>query len=386
MPVASRMADRAHKAPIAPRRRLLVYYDDYHTPIDALADAVGEVDPVSVGFGGNSVAATGHLAAEHFDRSAWFADHFLARAIRANGWYQQHYNLSAALSRPALAVCIAGIARERGSETVVHGFAGNDRLRFESALAALLPGVAIHAVSDLLGSRTEANAQGFTRSANIWGETLEAGPLGDPAHDSAAFVFAGQGNDSAQRTIEIGFERGLPVAIDGTAMGLAELIAMLTQLGTENGLPWHDLVEDGHVGLKTRALYHSPAADILAAAHSDLVRFTGSRRQNRFRPLAEASWAELVYEGGWFDPLRATLDAFFEAADAHVTGSVTVALCARAMRVVGRRSDAALYDEGCAVYRAGEDFGAALIAGLRDQESHLAGLALAREDASPCTD
>lgn len=365
---------------------LLLYYDEYHTPLDALSNALGALQTIRILFGQHGHAVEADPAdVRQLDRTAWFADHYLGRAIRSGARYQRHYNLSAALARPALAEIVAELVAEGGNDSVVHGFAGNDQLRFESALATLCPGVAIRSVVDVLGSRTCANADDFTRSCNLWGATLEAGSLGDPGFGSADMAFAGRDPPARDATeIVIMFEQGLPISIGGERLPLADLIARLTEIGTAAGIAWHDLVEDGHVGLKTRALYHNPAADILAAAHADLVRITSSRRENRFRPLAEAAWAELVYEGGWFDPLREVLDAYFAAADRHVTGEVRVAIRSGQLRVVGRTTSCALYDERAAVYRAGQDFGASLIRGLRDQEAQLGRLALEREGARRC--
>jgi argininosuccinate synthase len=356
---------------------LILYYDDYHTPLEPLRRALYATEILAVSLGGRSASAPPPGPdVTWLDRSDWFADRYLARAIRADARYQQHYALSAALARPALAE-IAGEVASRGHD-VVHGFAGNDRLRFEIALAILCPHVTIRAVAELLGSRTQANRDGFTRSANLWGETCEAGALGDPAARSAELMFAEPARTAAAG-VAIGFERGLPVSLDGVPLGLGRLVAQLDRIGRDAGVAWHDLVEDGHVGLKTRALYHNPAADILAAAHRDLVRITGSRRATAFRRQASAAWAELVYDGGWFDPLRADLDAYFERADAHATGTVHVAIRGGQIRVVARDAAHPLYDEASAVYRAGQDFGDDLIRGLRDQAVRLGRLARARD-------
>jgi argininosuccinate synthase len=358
---------------------LLLYYDDYHTPLDALRDAAPPFEAIAVSLGGPvGPDARGDPATRWLDRSDWFADRYLARAIRADARYQQHYALSTALGRPALAESIAATVGHR-YDLVLHGFAGNDQLRFETALAILCPHIAIRSVVDLLGSRTQANRDGFTRSANLWGRTLEAGLLGDPVASSAGLMFADRERGPA-RDVAIGFERGLPIALDGRPLPLAALIEELATLGSDAGVAWRDLVEDGHVGLKTRALYHSPAADILAAAHGDLVRVTSSRREIAFRQLASAAWTGLVYDGGWFDPLRADLDVYFEQADAHAIGTVRVAIRDGQIRVVSRDTAQGLYDEASAVYRAGQDFGDDLIRGLRDQAVRLGRLARARDD------
>jgi argininosuccinate synthase len=367
---------------------IVLLYDEYHTPVADLRNALTSFQPVRIILGDDSIPNRCEVeGVRHVDRTADFADRYLSRAIRANARYQQHYNLSAALARPALAEAMAEIVAETQGDTVIHGFAGNDQLRFETGLAILCPQVAILSVADLLGSRTQANADGVTRSANLWGDTLEGGPLSDPAFSSAeALATPFEAATTQGADIEIGFEAGLPVSLGGRRMALAELIAALTEQGRAAGIMGHDLVEDGHVGLKTRALYDSAAADILNAAHADLVRITSSRSENRFRPLVESRWAELVYDGGWFDPLRELLDLYLAAADRHATGTVTVAIRGGQIRVVARSTGGALYDEASAVYRAGQDFGGALVRGLRDQAAQCGRLVREREGHGRCED
>ncbi|WP_170122095.1 argininosuccinate synthase domain-containing protein [Breoghania corrubedonensis] len=320
-----------------------------------------------------------------WDRTDLFVAEVLTRAIRANARYQDGYNLSAALSRPALASVVAGVIRERGTDLLIHGFAGNDQLRFEAAVLSLCPDLKISSVVDILGSQTRANENGFTRSGNIWGETLEAGVLADPGHSSRELVFPTAVLAQERSTmIELQFEAGLPVALDNRRLPLTEIIESLNRIGREGGIGWHDLVEDGYVGLKSRALYFSPAADIILAAHSDLTRFTGSRADNMFRKIAEAEWSRLVYDAGWFDPLRENLDAYFEAADRWATGTVTIALHCGQIRVVARTSFQSLYDETFAIYRAGQDFGSDLIRGLRDQVVLNGQMNMRRKEAVKC--
>ena len=259
---------------------LILYYDEYHTPLQELRKRLPSVWPLEVCFGIQRNAdgqVWGADEIQRLDRRSWFADRYLSRAIKANARYQQHYNLSAALARPALAEIVAELVSEGAFRTVVHGFAGNDQLRFEAALSALCPRMAIMSVVELLGSRTRANRDGYTRSSNLWGETLEAGPLGDPSFSTGDLLLAASAARE-RHEVEIRFECGIPVALNGLAMPLADVICTLTEIGGEAGIAWHDLVEDGHVGLKTRALYYNPASDILSAAHGDLARLTSSRR------------------------------------------------------------------------------------------------------------
>ena len=364
---------------------ILLYYDEYHTPTEKIRGVFQNIYPVEILLDGIDEVQPGECDRTVLDRTELFVDEVLSRAIRANARYQDGYNLSAALSRPALAVVVAGVVRERDADLLIHGFAGNDQLRFEAAVLSLCPNLRIASVVDILGSQTHANENGFTRSGNIWGETLEAGVLADPGHSSRELVFpTAILAQLRSTTLELQFEAGLPVGLDGRRLSLTGIILELNRIGREAGIGWHDLVEDGYVGLKSRALYFSPAADIITAAHSDLARFTGSRADNAFRRIAEAEWSRLVYDAGWFDPLRENLDAYFEAADRWVTGTVTVALHGGQIRAVARTSPLALYDETFAIYRAGQDFGADLIRGLRDQVVRNGQMNMRRKEAAKC--
>ncbi len=286
-----------------------MYYDDCHTPVAPIERLYKNIFPLEILFDGSEGWREADCDNAVWDRTDLFVAEVQTRAIRANARYQDGYNLSATLSRPALASVVAGVIRERGADLLIHGFAGNDQLRFEA---------------------------------------------------------------------------GLPVALDNRRLPLTEIIESLNRIGREGGIGWHDLVEDGYVGLKSRALYFSPAADIILAAHSDLARFTGSRADNMFRKIAEAEWSRLVYDAGWFDPLRENLDAYFEAADRWATGAVTIALHCGQIRVVARTSFQSLYDETFSIYRAGQDFGSDLIRGLRDQVVLNGQMNMRRKEAVKC--
>lgn len=365
---------------------LLLYYDEYHTPLAELKAMLPLLEAIIVEIGGDTkvpdpdwISGTTRL-----DFVSQYANQFLLPAIRANARYQDGYNLSAALARPALALVAAARVNERSCGLFVHGFAGNDQVRFEGALSTLCPGLRLCSVRDLIGSRTKSNDDGHTRSSNLWGHTIEAGPLADLASSSATLTKPDGAAVGEVVEIELTFDAGAPVALNGDPLPLDQLISELNALGARAGVPWHDIVEDGFVGLKTRALYWNPASDIIIEAHRDLARVTSSRRQNLFRPIVEAQWATLVYEGGWFDPFRETLDHYFEVADRYTTGVVTVRIEGGQPRVVARRPREGLYDERHCVYRAGQDFGNELVRGLGDQLSLIGRLHAERQGVPPC--
>jgi len=365
---------------------LLLYYDEYHTPIAELKAALPLLRTLFVDIGGDTKLPDRDRidGSVSVDFVSQYANQFLLPAIRANARYQEGYNLSAALARPALALAAAARAVEGSYRLFVHGFAGNDQVRFEGALSTLCPGLRICSVKDLIGSRTKSNDDEHTRSSNLWGHTIEAGPLADLGSSSATLAEFHGAVASEIVEIELTFEAGTPVALNGNPLPLDRLILELNALGACVGVRGHDIVEDGFVGLKTRALYWNPASDIIIEAHRDLASVTSSRRQNLFRPIVEAQWATLVYEGGWFDPFRETLDHYFEVADRYTTGVVTVRIEGGRPRVVARRPRDGLYDERHCVYRAGQDFGNELVRGLGDQLSMIGRLHAERQGVTPC--
>ena len=339
---------------------LVLAYDDFHTPLRELAETVGDAVVLHVRLGGRDgeprVAAGQRIRV--VDACERFCDGYLVPAVKANAVYGGGYALSAALARPLLAEVCADVARDEGAATVVHGFAGNDQLRFEMAMRALAPELALVPVAALIGSRNSSTGHGPTVSDNLWGRSVEAGPLSDPGRAAPAAVLGWCDPDA--RAVEkhrVRFERGRPVALDGEALPMRALVEQLNAAGARTGAGLTDTVEDGFVGLKTRAVYEAPAAAALIAAHGDLERLVSSRRQNHFKPLVDRAWAELVYDGLWFDPQRRSLDAYVDEVNARVSGEVELVLGPGGVRVAARSAPAALYDEREAVYRIGQDVG-----------------------------
>ena len=353
-------------------RTLIVFYDGYHTPVAELAQHIaGKVtvlSPVlSLPAPVIALPAGAGWDVVELDLRSRFCDEVLRNAIKANARYQGGYHLSAALSRPVIAAaCVETLAGD-GDACVVHGFAGNDQVRFEAALLILRGDLEVRCASEFVGSRTSANSESYTVSKNLWGRSTEAGLLADPWQTPPRDRYPLPPGKSAGSEVElvISFEDGVPVALDGMALTLVEVIERLNALDG----PWAsvDMVEDGWVGLKSRALYCEPAANILIRAHSDLEQFVSSRQQNIFKALVDDAWSRLIYEGGWFDPQRVSLEAYIDDVNRWVSGDVRVAVGHNAVLVTGRRSPFALYDESVAIYRIGQDLGLELIRGLRDQ-------------------
>jgi argininosuccinate synthase len=310
------------------------------------------------------------------DRREEFAGEQVAKALAANALYEGRYPLVSALSRPVIAAAVAELALDLGSEAVVHGCTGkgNDQLRFELAFKAKYPGVTVIApLRDRVWTRDEeiAYAEGrgipveasaerpYSIDDNLFGRAIEAGVLEDPweAPPDDAFLLTGSPAGAPEPTeVVVGFEQGLPVALDGAELALHELIAALNELAGPYGIGRIDMIENRAVGIKSRELYEAPAAITLIAAHQALEDLVLTKAELVAKRELEPKWAKLVYDGLWFSPLREAYDAFFAATQRLVTGDVRVSFQAGAPVVVGRRSEYALYAEALASYGTGETF------------------------------
>ena len=310
------------------------------------------------------------------DRKDAFADEQVAKALLANALYEGKYPLVSALSRPVIAETVAGIAEDLGAEAVVHGCTGkgNDQLRFELAFKARYPGVKVIApLRDKIWTRDEeivyAEARGipveakaekpFSVDDNLVGRAIEAGVLEDPwaAPPEDAFELTGSPLEAPSPTeVVIGFESGLPVSLDGEHLSLAELIASLNALAGPYGIGRIDMIENRSVGIKSRELYEAPAAMTLIEAHGALEDLVLTKAELDLKRELSAKWAQLVYQGLWFSPVREAIDAFVATTQQLVSGEVRVQLAAGAATVTGRRSEFALYAETLASYGTGETF------------------------------
>jgi argininosuccinate synthase len=275
-----------------------------------------------------------------------------------------------------IAEAVAEVALEVGAEAVVHGCTGkgNDQLRFELAFKAKYPGVRVIApLRDHVRTRDEeiafAEARGIPVEAkaespysvddNLLGRAIEAGMLEDPwtAPPEDAFVLtAAPAYAPAPVDCVVAFEEGLPVSVDSEELALDELVAVLNEQAGAYGIGRIDMIENRAVGIKSRELYEAPAALTLIAAHRALEELVLTKGELEAKRELEPKWAKLVYDGGWFTPLRRAYDAFFAATQELVTGEVRLSLQQGAPVVTGRRSEHALYSEELASYGIGETF------------------------------
>ena len=310
------------------------------------------------------------------DRREAFCDEQVAKALRANALYEGRYPLVSALSRPVIAAAVAEIAIDLGAEAVVHGCTGkgNDQLRFELAFAAKYPGVRVIApLRDRVWTRSEEIDYALARRIpveakqerpysiddNLLGRAIEAGALEDPWLEPPEEAFALTSSPRAApdpAEVVIGFEEGLPVALDGEELELTDLLAALNEQAGAYGIGRIDMVENRAVGIKSRELYEAPAAMTLIEAHRALEDLVLTKGELIAKRELEPRWAKLVYDGLWFHPLRTAYDAFFAATQEPVSGEVRVSLRPGGAVVAGRRSPYALYAGHLASYGTGETF------------------------------
>ena len=338
---------------------------------------------VDVGQGGEDMDAVreralacGAVESHVVDAAEEFARDFVWPSLRANALYMDRYPLVSSLSRPLIAAHLVRIARETGAHFVAHGCTGkgNDQVRFEVSVAALAPDLAVLAPVRDSGMHRDAaiafaaerglpvdvtKRSPYSIDQNLWGRTAECGVLEDPWQTPPEDVFSYAADPTVAREPEevtVTFADGVPTALDGRELAPVALVAELNRRAGAHGVGRIDLVEDRLVGIKSREIYECPAAVTLLVAHRDLEDLTVERDLARTKRAVDQRWGELVYDGLWFSPLKAALDAFVDSASRHVSGEVRLRLHAGSATVLGRRSTAALYDHDLATYGAADAF------------------------------
>ncbi len=351
----------------------------WHAEVVAVAVDVGQSGKDDEGFDAirDRALAAGAIEAVVDDARAEFAEEFVAPAIKVNARYEGKYPLVSALSRPVIARHLVQAAREFGADAVAHGCTGkgNDQVRFEVALRTLAPDLEVLApvrVWELTRDDaieyaarfeipvTATKAKPYSIDANLVGRAIECGELEDPWVPPPPDVFEltrpVADAPAEPRELVLRFEEGVPVALDDTRSPLHELLPALDAAVGAYGWGRLDMVENRRVGIKSRETYECPGALALMLAHSDLESITLERDLMREKARLEPRWADLVYDGFWYSPLRAALDAFVDSSQRHVTGEVRLRLEPGQCFVVGRRADASLYDYELATYEADDAF------------------------------
>lgn len=301
-----------------------------------------------------------------------FASEYLFRVLRAGAVYERKYLLGTSIARPLIAKYLVDVAHQVGADAVAHGATGkgNDQVRFELTVMALDPRLKVIAPwrEWNIRSREDAIAYAqahnipvtattktiYSRDHNLWHISHEGGPLEDPwwEPDESVFMLTASPLEAPNEPeyVEIEFETGTPVAVNGQKMAPAELVAYLNALGAKHGIGRVDMVENRLVGMKSRGIYETPGGTILLAAHRELESLVLDHATMQFKDLVALKYAELVYNGLWFSPLREALDAFVDATQGPVTGIVRLKLYKGNIIPAGRKSPFSLYREDFATF------------------------------------
>ncbi|MFB0551191.1 MAG: argininosuccinate synthase [Nitrososphaeria archaeon] len=299
-----------------------------------------------------------------------FAQDYVCPSITANGLYEEKYPLSTALGRPLIAEKLVKIAEMEDASTVAHGCTGkgNDQVRFDVTVRALNPKLRVVApirewnltrdqeieYAEEHGVHFEPKKAGFSIDQNLWGRSIEGGALEDPNFEPPPDIFEWvkppEETPDKPGYVEIDFEEGVPVALNGHEMNASDLIASMNEVAGLHGVGVIDHMEDRLVGIKSREVYECPAALCLIEAHKDLEKLVLTRHELSFKRIVEQQWAWLVYSGLWVEPLRHALQSFIEKTQERVAGTVRLKLFKGSFRVVGRESPNSIYDTALATY------------------------------------
>ena len=307
-----------------------------------------------------------------------FVDNYAFPAIRSNALYGVKYPLSTALARPLIAQKLVSTAREYSADAVAHGCTGkgNDQVRFDLAINALAPDLQIITPArEWNMSREEAIVYGekfgipapvskkspYSIDVNLLGRSVEAGLLEDPMRAPNEEIFAMtssvEGAPDSHEDIEIEFKNGFPIAIDGEYLSRKELILKANSIAGKHGYGRIDMIEDRVVGIKSREIYETPGLLLLIKAHKELETLTLTHDLIDFKGLIEKKWAQLVYQGYWFSPLKNALDGFIQNTQTAVNGLVKIRLFKANATIIGRASNNnSLYREDLATYSHEDQF------------------------------
>jgi argininosuccinate synthase len=319
----------------------------------------------------------GAIKAEVIDAKEDFIKYFVFPALQANALYEGQYPLATALTRPLMAKLLVDVAVAEGASAIAHGCTGkgNDQVRFEVGINALAPQMKIIAPAREWGMTREQTIS-YAQKNNIpipvtkkspysideclWGKSAECGALEDPWVEPPADVYTwtkspAEAPDEPQY-VEIGFEKGIPVSLDGKKMGGIELVMKMNEIAGKHGIGRIDHIENRVVGIKSREIYEAPAAIALITAHKALEGMTMSKEQLRFKDQVSVQMADLIYGGLWFSQFNRDLSAYVLSSQRYVTGTIRAKFFKGTMTIVGRKSPWSLYNLSLATYDKGDKF------------------------------
>ncbi|MCX8182252.1 MAG: argininosuccinate synthase [Candidatus Methanomethyliaceae archaeon] len=325
-------------------------------------------------------------AIKHYtiDAKEEFARDYIFPAIKANAMYEEKYPVSTALGRPLIAKKLVEIAHREGADAVAHGCTGkgNDQLRIEISAKALDPSLTVLAPTRDWGMSRDQEieyakkhgipvskaAKKYSIDQNLWGRSIESGPLENPWNapedDVWEWTTAPEKAPNEPTFLEITFKGGVPIKVDGKSFDPVALIQHVNKIASLNGIGRIDHMEDRIVGIKSRETYECPAAVTIIEAHKDLEKLVLNRRELSFKKLVDDKWTFLVYAGLWEDPLREDLEAFINKTNERVEGRVRLRLYKGTAMVVGRDSPYSVYDFKTATYDSSSTFDQSLSRGF----------------------
>ncbi len=329
---------------------------------------------------------TGASSFHFVDLRKQFVEEYIWRALKAGALYEDVYPLATALGRPLLAKALVDVAVEEGCTMLAHGCTGkgNDQVRFEVTFASLAPHLKVLAplreweftsreaeIAYALEHNIPVSAtkkSPYSIDENIWGISIECGVLEDPMvpppDDAFQITVSPEKAPDQPTVVDIEFIEGVPVSLDGKEMTGLDLIVRLNELGAKNGVGRLDMVENRVVGIKSREIYEAPAATILHFAHRELERLTLEKSVFQYKKNISQDYANIIYNGTWFSPMRSALDAFVNETQKPVTGLVRIKLYKGSMSLLGRNSPNSLYNEELATYTEADTFNHKAAAGF----------------------
>jgi argininosuccinate synthase len=321
--------------------------------------------------------STGAIRCHVLDVREEFARDYVLPALQADALYEERYPLATALGRPLIARKLVEIARMENATAIAHGCTakGNDQVRIDVSARAIDPDIQVIAPAREWGmTRPEEIAYARARNVsvpttivspystdqNLWGRSVECGMLEDPWNEPPDDIYALTKSPADAPAlpayVEIGWQDGVPVTVNGVEMSLVEVIDSLETIAGVHGVGRIDMVENRLVGIKSREIYEAPAAVLLHQAHRELEGFVIPKDLQRVKLRLSQDYADLVYNGLWFSPTRSAIDAFVKDVQQRVTGAIRLKLYKGSCRVVGRKSTFALYEHGLATYDEGDTF------------------------------
>jgi len=343
--------------------------DKYSADVVTVTVDVGQQEDLAkIEHNSKAVGAVRHYS---IDAKEEFVEDYIYPAIKANALYGGKYPLSTALARPLIVNKLVEIARKEKATAVAHGSTGkgNDQVRFDVSTKALAPELKIIApIREWNLSRDEeikyaeknkipipvSLSRPYSIDQNLWGRSIEAGVLEDPAkpppEDIYEWTVSPEKAPTEPEYVSVGFEKGVPVTVNGEKMAPLEIVERLNAKAGSHGVGRIDHMEDRLIGIKSRECYECPAATVLLDAHKELEKTVLTRHELQFKQQVEAQWSFLVYAGLWMEPLREDLDRFIDKTQERVTGEVKLKLYKGSVSVVSRSSPFSLYDANLATY------------------------------------